>query len=79
MVKQLEAVKAKEQYASIEVMMDVQEKMAEVQKLKLVHNKVLLESEQQTDEIETVLTVYNDLVEKLSGEIIAYNNLVNAR
>ena len=79
LIKQLEQLKLKQQYASVEVMMDVQEKTAELQKLKIGHNKVLIEAEQQSEEVESLLAVYNDLVEKLSGELIAYNNLVNAR
>ena len=62
LIKQLETLKVKEQFASVEVMTDVQEKMAEVQMLKLEHNKVLIESEQQTDEIEGLLdNKFNEL------------------
>ena len=79
MLRQLEALKAREHYLSFHPLMDVRLKMQELQRLKLGHNKILLLSENQTDEVEQMLGVYNQLVEKLSGEIIAYNNLVNAK
>ena len=52
---------------------DAHAKLQELKKIKLVHQQLLLESEDSTQGVEEILATYNDLVERISTHIRLLN------
>lgn len=52
---------------------DAHGKLQELKKVKLVHQQLLLESEESSQGVEEILATYNDLVERISTHIRVLN------
>jgi len=53
--------------------LDAHGKLQELKKIKLVHQQLLLESEESSQGVEEILATYNDLVERISTHIRLLN------
>ena len=54
---------------TVTLLADAHQKLQELKKIKLVHQQLLLESEESSEGVEEILATYNELVERISTHI----------
>ncbi len=70
----LETVQKLEQYLNFEPVFDVQDKVADLKKLDTIHVQHLIESDNNGEKVEELVSDYNDIVGRISEMMVALEN-----
>ncbi|CDW90316.1 sentrin-specific protease 8 [Stylonychia lemnae] len=78
-VEYLENIQKLEQYLNFEPVFDVNEKLQDLKKINIQHASQMITCQQNQQEVEDLIVTYNDLVERISHQMICLEAQVNER
>eukprot|EP00347_Sterkiella_histriomuscorum_P015284 403357610 len=78
-VEYLEGIQKLEQYLNFEPVFDVNEKLDDLKKINLQHASQMITCQQNQQEVEELLVNYNDLVDRISTQMIYLEAAVNQK
>ena len=61
-----------EQYLNFEPIYDVKEKLEEIKSLKKIHLENLIENDENSSELETLVSSYNEMVTRISEQLLRF-------